>query len=33
MTDARKRLYKFLVRMGRITEEQYDELVYPTTQE
>lgn len=27
MTDAKKRLYKFLVEMGRITKEQYKEIV------
>ena len=27
MTDAQKRLYQFLVEMGRITEEQYEQIV------
>lgn len=27
MSDAKKRLYKFLVEMDRITEEQYKEIV------
>lgn len=27
MTDAMKRLYRFLVQMGRITEEQYEQIV------
>jgi hypothetical protein len=27
MTDAQKRLYRFLVEMGRITEEQYEQIV------
>jgi len=28
MTDAQKRLYRFLVEMGRITEEQYEQIVW-----
>ena len=27
MTDAKKRLYRFLVEMGRITEEEYEDIV------
>ena len=27
MTDAKKRLYKFLVRMGRITTNEYEQIV------
>lgn len=27
MTDAQKRLYRFLVEMGRITETQYEQIV------
>jgi hypothetical protein len=27
MTEARKRLYKFLVEMNRITVEQYEQIV------
>jgi len=26
MTESKKRLYKFLVEMGRITEEEYKEI-------
>ena len=27
MSDAQKRLYRFLVEMGRITEAQYEQIV------
>lgn len=27
MSDAQKRLYRFLVEMGRITESQYEQIV------
>ncbi len=27
MTEAKKRLYKFLVEMNRITDEQYEQIV------
>jgi hypothetical protein len=27
MSDAQKRLYRFLVEMGRITKEQYEQIV------
>ena len=27
MSDAQKRLYRFLVEMGRITKEQYEQII------